>query len=45
MLGVPKWMTEVAIPFGFALLALQALAELIRLPQDPPALGGDRGGV
>ncbi len=45
MLGVPKWMTEAAIPFGFTLLALQALAELIRLQQDPPALGGERGEV
>ncbi|MPZ12612.1 MAG: TRAP transporter small permease subunit [Kiloniellaceae bacterium] len=43
MLGVPKWMTEAAIPFGFTLLGLQALAELIRLPQNPPPLGGDRG--
>jgi C4-dicarboxylate transporter, DctQ subunit len=42
MLAVPKWMTEAAIPFGFALLGLQAIAELIRLPQDPPAVGGDR---
>jgi TRAP-type C4-dicarboxylate transport system permease small subunit len=42
MLGVPKWMTEVAVPFGFTLLALQAIAELIRLPHDPPAVGGDR---
>jgi len=42
MLAVPKWMTEAAIPLGFLLLGLQALAELIRLPQDPPAIGGDR---
>lgn len=31
MLGVPKWMTESAIPVGFALLLAQALAELVRL--------------
>jgi len=43
MLSVPKWMTEAAIPFGFTLLALQALAELIRLPKDPPTLGDDHG--
>ncbi len=43
MLSVPKWMTEAAIPFGFTLLALQALADLIRLPKDPPTLGDDHG--
>jgi len=31
MLGVPKWMTESAVPVGFLLLALQCLAELVRL--------------
>lgn len=46
MLAVPQWMTELAIPLGFALLALQAIAELIRLPQSPsPSLGGERGDV
>jgi len=36
MLGVPKWMTEIAVPFGFLLLFVQCLAELARL-----ASGGD----
>ena len=44
MLAVPQWMTELAIPLGFTLLALQALAELIRLPKSPPpARGGEHG--
>lgn len=29
MLGVPLWMTEIAIPIGFGLLFLQVLAELV----------------
>lgn len=46
MLAVPQWMTELAIPLGFTLLALQALAELVRLPKTaPPPLGGERGDV
>lgn len=46
MLAVPQWMTELAIPLGFTLLALQAAAELIRLPKTPPPpLGGERGDV
>jgi len=46
MLSVPQWMTELAIPLGFTLLALQALAELIRLPKSaPPSLGGEHGDV
>jgi TRAP-type C4-dicarboxylate transport system permease small subunit len=46
MLAVPQWMTELAIPLGFTLLALQALAELIRLPKSaPPPLGGEHGDV
>ncbi len=43
MLSVPQWMTEIAIPLGFTLLGLQALAELIRLPKNPPAVGEDHG--
>ncbi len=31
MLGLPRWLTEAAIPVGFGLLILQALAELVRL--------------
>lgn len=30
MLAVPSWLTELAIPVGFGLLLLQAMAELIR---------------
>ena len=30
MLAVPTWMTEIAIPVGFGLMFLQALAELFR---------------
>ena len=46
MLSVPQWMTELAIPLGFMLLGLQALVELIRLPQAPPsALDAERGDV
>jgi C4-dicarboxylate transporter, DctQ subunit len=30
MLSVPFWLSEVAIPLGFGLLCLQALAELVR---------------
>ena len=41
MLGVPKWMTESAIPVGFGLLLLQTLAELLRqLRGDAPAIAG-----
>ncbi len=31
MLGLPRWLTETAIPLGFGLLSLQAAAELVRL--------------
>jgi C4-dicarboxylate transporter DctQ subunit len=31
MLDVPHWMTESAVPVGFALLLLQALAEFVRV--------------
>lgn len=31
MLGVPLWMTELAIPVGFCLLFLQVLVEIVRL--------------
>ncbi len=37
MLAVPLWMTEVAIPLGFTLLLLQALAELYRTITDTAA--------
>ena len=31
MLGVPKWMTESAIPFGFSILFAQCVVEFARL--------------
>ncbi|MBN2751116.1 MAG: TRAP transporter small permease [Rhodospirillaceae bacterium] len=31
MMGVPRWMTEMAIPLGCGLLVLQALVELFRV--------------
>ena len=31
MLGVPLWMTELAIPIGFSLLFLQVLAEMVQI--------------
>ncbi len=31
MLGVPKWITESAIPTGFGLLFIQAIVEVIKL--------------
>ncbi len=36
MLALPKWTTESAVPIGFALLALQATAELLRLLRERP---------
>ncbi|TCP61856.1 TRAP-type C4-dicarboxylate transport system permease small subunit [Rhodovulum bhavnagarense] len=35
MLELPNWIAELPVVVGFALLALQALAELIRLPFAP----------
>ena len=37
MLGLPRWLTETAIPVGFTLLGLQAVVELIRLWFRPEA--------
>jgi TRAP-type C4-dicarboxylate transport system permease small subunit len=31
MLGVPKWITESAVPVGFGLLLVQAIVEMIKL--------------
>lgn len=31
MLGLPRWLTETAIPLGFGLLTVQAAVELVRL--------------
>lgn len=45
MLSVPQWMTESAIPIGFALLLLQCLAELARLFAPRRAGGGEGGGA
>ena len=38
MLSVPLWMTELAIPLGFAALLLQALAELSGLLRAGPGV-------
>lgn len=35
MIETPMWIPEIAIPIGFILLALQAFAELIRIPGRP----------
>jgi len=35
MLGVPNWMTESAIPFGFSLLLAQCVVEFVRLFNRP----------
>lgn len=32
LLNLPVWISEASVPVGFALLALQGIAELIRLP-------------
>jgi len=37
MLGVPKWMTETAIPVTFALLLAQTVVEAIRLARGGPS--------
>jgi len=39
LLNLPIWITELSIPFGFGLLALQAVVELLRL-RDPQATFG-----
>ncbi|MCW2306315.1 TRAP transporter small permease [Rhodobium gokarnense] len=36
MLELPNWIVELPVVVGFALLALQALADLVRLPFAPP---------
>lgn len=35
MLSMPSWINELPVMLGFALLAVQAIAELIRLPFQP----------
>ena len=40
LLNMPIWITELAVPVGFALLALQSGVELLRLPgSSSPGLG------
>lgn len=39
MLNVPHWMTEVAIPVGFAVLLLQALVQIVRVLGGEPIPG------
>ncbi|MFK7892906.1 MAG: TRAP transporter small permease [Granulosicoccus sp.] len=34
LLNLPSWIAELSIPTGFALLALQAVVELIQLPRN-----------
>lgn len=42
MLALPNWISELPIVLGFALLALQSLAEIIRLPfRGPPKFSID----
>ncbi|MEA3250670.1 MAG: TRAP transporter small permease [Pseudomonadota bacterium] len=36
ILELPNWIAELPVVVGFALLALQSLAELLRLPSRPP---------
>ena len=36
MLGVPKWMTETAIPLTFSLLLAQTIVEIIALAKAGP---------
>lgn len=35
MIETPTWVPEIAIPIGFSLLLLQALADLLRIPGRP----------
>lgn len=37
LLNLPVWITELSVPVGFGLLALQGVVELIRLPGTGPA--------
>ena len=39
MLNVPHWMTEIAIPVGFAILLLQALVQIVRVIGGAPIPG------
>lgn len=40
MLGVPKWMTESAIPIAFALLLAQTVVETINIFKGGPSIAG-----
>lgn len=42
MLGVPKWITESAVPVGFALLFIQTLVELVKLLRGD-SIAGENG--
>jgi len=39
MLNTPHWMTEIAIPVGFAILLLQSLAQIVRAAGGEPIPG------
>lgn len=42
MLALPNWISELPVVLGFALLAIQSLAELVRLPfRGPPSFAPD----
>ncbi|MEE4166921.1 MAG: TRAP transporter small permease [Desulfocapsaceae bacterium] len=43
MLGVPLWMTELAIPIGFSLLLLQVLVEMVQTFYRPTVFCEDGG--
>ena len=43
MLGVPLWMTELAIPIGFSLLLLQVLVEMVQTFFGPAVIREDGG--
>ncbi len=37
MLDLPSWVSQVSVPLGFALVAVQAVALIIARPSQPPA--------
>lgn len=45
MLEMPNWITELAVVIGFALLAVQGIAELVRLPFRPPPTFAPGGAI
>ena len=44
LLNLPQWISELSVPLGFALLALQGVVEILRLPRSlAPGLGAPDG--